>query len=89
MIEMTVEGLQQIFSDLAEEGKGDWKVRVATQPSYPMEIMVAAVVAPTVDTEEAEEGGVAEVWVLTGDNVSYAPRAIYGEEEDGWMEVSS
>jgi hypothetical protein len=69
MMNVTVEELHRYLSALIEQGKGEHVVRIAYQPSYPLEAEIAGYVA---DEDSAEDAAMAE-----------GPEAVYADDPDG------
>lgn len=71
---MTVEELIELLSDLPPETE----VRLASQPSWPMEWAVSTVIQPDYD----DDNGAPVVYLAEGAHVGYLPRAIASQL--GW-----
>lgn len=81
---MTVSELIERLQDIADDGFGECEVRLATQPSWPLQFRVAGVAAPDDasrgmgDPDDEPDDAAGVVYIVEGgsphDDSPYAPR---------------
>lgn len=80
---MTVNELIELLTDLADEGRGNNQVRMATQPKWPLAHHVADVVCGwDIDADEVADHHLDIVWIVEGaqDENPYAPKEVFGAD---------
>jgi hypothetical protein len=74
---VTVNELIERLQDVADDGLGECEVRLAFQPSWPMQFNVGGIAVPDDTTDEAPETPV--VYLVEGSSIHESPYA------PGWV----
>jgi hypothetical protein len=80
---MTVNDLIERLQEVAEEGMGDAEIRLAFQPSWPLQFTVGGIAIPDTDSDAPDEGPVDTtpvVYITEGshpDDSPYAPGWVF------------
>lgn len=76
---MTLNDLIEQLTEMAEAGLGDADVRIASQPSWPLEHKIAAAWSPAMEGEGPDADD-AVVYIYDGGQIGYLPEAA----REGW-----